>query len=110
MISIPDLTEKPLKPDFFMEKAKNVQSWLAMQHFESNWKTRDGLFIYAQGWRPEHEPKAFICLVHGLGEHSDRYEQLACYLTRAGYAVSAFDMRSTTNLQGKMSYIIWMTG
>jgi alpha-beta hydrolase superfamily lysophospholipase len=64
-----------------------------MEHYESNWQSFDGLKLYTQGWKPESEAKAVICLVHGLGEHSERYEHVAQYLTDNGYAVLSFDLR-----------------
>ena len=40
---------------------------------EWNWITKDSLQIYSKEWSPEIQPKAIICLVHGLGEHVGRY-------------------------------------
>lgn len=64
-----------------------------MKHFESAWNTQDNLSLFVQGWEPEQEPKAVICLVHGLGEHSGRYTHVAETFTDAGYAVLSFDLR-----------------
>ncbi|MBN2547876.1 MAG: lysophospholipase [Anaerolineales bacterium] len=64
-----------------------------MKHFESTWNTQDNLSLFVQGWEPEPEPKAVICLVHGLGEHSGRYAHVAETYTEAGYAVLSFDLR-----------------
>lgn len=64
-----------------------------MRTFETEWSAEDGLPLFARGWEPESEPKAVICLVHGLGEHSGRYHHLAAALTEAGYAVLAYDLR-----------------
>ena len=45
-----------------------------MIHQEVKWKSRDGLDIFGQVWEPQViQPKAVVCLVHGLGEHSSRY-------------------------------------
>ncbi len=43
-----------------------------MKTFEWKWKSFDGLDMFAQGWAPEKDPKAVVCLVHGLGEHIGR--------------------------------------
>ena len=72
-----------------------------MQYFETGWNTDDGLRIYAQGWEPGVEPRAVVCLVHGLGEHSGRYGHVAAFITHAGYALFAFDMRGHGKSQGK---------
>jgi acylglycerol lipase len=75
-----------------------------MQHFEFEWQTEDGLQLYAQGWQPQTEPKAVICLVHGLGEHSGRYAHLAAFLNQAGYALLAFDLRGHGKSKGQRGH------
>ena len=65
-----------------------------MKHFETQWTTHDGLEIFAQGWEPDtKEPKAVICLVHGLGEHSSRYAHVAEAFGKDGYAMFTSDTR-----------------
>lgn len=64
-----------------------------MIHNESSWKSQDGIGFYAQEWRPETAPKGVVALVHGLGEHSGRYQHVAERLTAAGYVLSGFDLR-----------------
>ena len=65
-----------------------------MKHFETKWKTQDNLDIFAQGWEPDtRETKAVICLVHGLGEHTSRYEHVAEAFSKDGYAMYGFDLR-----------------
>ena len=64
-----------------------------MQHLEDQWTSADGLPLYAQRWAPEGEPKAVVCLIHGLGDHSGRYRHVAEALVRADYALLTFDLR-----------------
>ena len=64
-----------------------------MQHIEFTQQTPDGVQFYFQGWQPETPPKAVVCLVHGLGEHSGRYAHVAAALNDAGYALLGFDLR-----------------
>jgi len=64
-----------------------------MLHNENRWKTRDGIDVFAQDWRPDGAPKAAVVLVHGLGEHSARYQHVAKYFTQARYALSTMDLR-----------------
>ena len=60
---------------------------------------REGRGLGAQGvelrWRvwDAPNPKASLLLVHGLGEHSGRYEAFAKALSQAGTSVFAFDLR-----------------
>ena len=64
-----------------------------MKHVEYSWTTFDDIKIFAQSWRQDAVPKAVIALVHGLGEHSDRYTWLVKKLPEAGYALNAYDLR-----------------
>jgi acylglycerol lipase len=64
-----------------------------MKTFEWEWQSLDGLTMAARGWAPDSEPKAIVCLVHGLGEHVGRYEHVGVTFTTAGYALLGFDLR-----------------
>lgn len=55
-------------------------------------KDAHGVDITFFEW-PVANPRAVIQLVHGLGEHARRYDELAAALNRAGYAVYASDHR-----------------
>ena len=50
-----------------------------------------GQSVYHQYWTPEQTPRAILLVVHGAGEHSDRYAHLAEYFCEAGYVVAALD-------------------
>ena len=43
-------------------------------------------------WVPEGEPKAVVVLVHGIAEHSGRYERTGDLLADAGFHVRSFDL------------------
>ncbi len=43
-------------------------------------------------WEPTDQSRAHIVLVHGLAEHSGRYEQTAQLLAKAGFTVTAPDL------------------
>jgi acylglycerol lipase len=58
---------------------------------ESN--TNEDITFYMQGWEPEGKPKAVVCLVHGIGEHTGRYAHVGKAFNDAGYALFGFDMR-----------------
>jgi alpha-beta hydrolase superfamily lysophospholipase len=64
----------------------------------------DGLRLHGRNWFPEGEPRAVVCLVHGLGEHSGRYDEVAETLCRSGYAVSAIDLRGHGKSEGRRGH------
>lgn len=75
-----------------------------MKHNDFILKTFDGLALYAQSWHPEEKARAVIGLVHGLGEHSGRYADLADRLTKAGYIIVAFDLRGHGRSEGQRGH------
>ncbi|MGD8604661.1 MAG: lysophospholipase [Anaerolineales bacterium] len=60
----------------------------------------DGLALYTKTWQPAGTPKANFIIVHGLGEHSGRYEHMASKLVEAGIAVHAADLRGHGQSEG----------
>ena len=75
-----------------------------MLHTLHHWNSDDGLCFYAQCWQPDTRPKAVVCLVHGLGEHSGRYAQLGAFLSHHGYALFAFDLRGHGQTEGQRGH------
>jgi len=71
-----------------------------MKHTEFKLNTFDGLSLFGQNWQPENHPKAVICLVHGIGEHSGRYVHVADRLTETGYVIFTFDLRGHGKSEG----------
>jgi alpha-beta hydrolase superfamily lysophospholipase len=65
--------------------------------------TPDGKKLYLRQW-PSEKTKAIVALVHGLGEHSGRYEHVARYLNENGYALAAFDQRGHGHSGGKRGH------
>jgi alpha-beta hydrolase superfamily lysophospholipase len=51
-----------------------------------------GHSIFACEWKPEKPTKGVIALVHGLGEHSGRYENMADFYTKNGFVLITFDL------------------
>lgn len=62
-----------------------------MRSFE--WKSIDGCMIAGFHEEPACEVKAVTCLVHGLGEHAGRYQDVTGILTGAGIALFSLDLR-----------------
>ncbi len=61
--------------------------------------------LHVKQWLPEGTPKAVVVIVHGLAEHSGRYEHVAAFLNAGGYAVVGFDLRGHGRSEGKRIYI-----
>lgn len=58
--------------------------------FSSN----DGLSLFGRAWiSPSKNPKGIVHLVHGLGEHSGRYDHVGKALSDNGYHLAGFDLR-----------------
>lgn len=55
----------------------------------------DSLELHCRRWPAagREQPRACLVLVHGLGEHSGRYDALARHLVSCGFQVYAFDTR-----------------
>lgn len=65
-----------------------------MRHDETTYKTDNNAAIYEQQWLPDGEPRAVVCLVHGHGEHSGRYNNVIDVLVdQQDLAVLSFDLR-----------------
>jgi acylglycerol lipase len=64
-----------------------------MKTFETRWEDQSRTTFFMQGWEPEGAPKAFLALVHGLGEHTTRYAHVGKVMSDAGYAIVGFDLR-----------------
>lgn len=65
--------------------------------------SQDGLRLYYRHWDCE-APKKILCIVHGLGEHSGRYAEVATYLSSRGITVFAIDLRGHGLSQGKRGH------
>ena len=77
-----------------------------MKHFETSWKARDGLDIFAEGWEPTVLiPKAVVCLVHGLGEHVSRYAHVAEAFGKEGFILFGADLRGHGRSGGPRGHI-----
>jgi alpha-beta hydrolase superfamily lysophospholipase len=66
-----------------------------------------GLPLYYQAWQPTEtrHPRAVLINLHGLGDHSGLYPNLAGYFPPRGVAVYAFDMRGNGRSPGQRAYV-----
>lgn len=75
-----------------------------MSPIEWTWNDADRIPIFTRLWTLE-QPRGVIVLVHGMGEHSLRYEHVAGFLNNKGLAVMAFDLRGHGRSGGKRGHI-----
>lgn len=68
---------------------------------------RDGTAILVRSWAPPEgvTPWASVLLVHGLAEHSGRYEHVGAWLSRAGLEVHSFDLRGFGASAGRRAWV-----
>lgn len=65
-----------------------------MKPVNYSFASEDGLSLFARAWvSPLSNPKGIVYLVHGLGEHSGRYDHVGKALAEAGYHLAGFDLR-----------------
>jgi alpha-beta hydrolase superfamily lysophospholipase len=75
-----------------------------MIHKTFHWNSKDNKTLFAQYWKPDHESGKTILLVHGLGEHSGRYERWASLFVDQGFNFLTFDLRGHGKSGGKRVY------
>jgi len=72
---------------------------------ESKTSTKNDINFYVQGWEPEGKPKAVVCFLHGLGDHTGRFEHVGKVLKEAGYALFGFDLRGHGQTGGPRGHL-----
>jgi alpha-beta hydrolase superfamily lysophospholipase len=71
---------------------------------EATLHTPDGFSLYAWLRRPPGVPRGVIAHVHGMGEHSRRYDHLSAYWAAHGYGSAGFDLRGHGRSQGQRGH------
>jgi alpha-beta hydrolase superfamily lysophospholipase len=64
------------------------------------WQGTRDFWLFARAWRAT-DPTAVVILVHGLRDHSARYEAFATSLAQHGFAVYAYDHRGHGRSDGQ---------
>jgi alpha-beta hydrolase superfamily lysophospholipase len=64
-----------------------------MQNPLESLSTADGLRLHLRRWPAGATARGTVLIVHGLGEHIERYAQVAADLNRAGWHVLGYDQR-----------------
>lgn len=75
-----------------------------MIHKTYRWKTKDKKTLFAQCWKPDKESKKTILMIHGLGEHSGRYDRWAGMFVEEGFNFLSFDLRGHGRSSGQRAY------
>jgi alpha-beta hydrolase superfamily lysophospholipase len=60
----------------------------------------DGQQLFVRDW-PHPQARDAVLIVHGLGEHSGRYQRLASWFHFRGYTVRAYDQRGHGRTEGR---------
>ena len=71
----------------------------------SKWPAADGTPLHVREWVAAGEPWADLLIVHGIGEHSGRYERTGRLLAAPGIHVQAFDLRGHGLSGGRRVYV-----
>jgi acylglycerol lipase len=66
--------------------------------------SRTGLRVYHRVWEPVSSPVAVVYLLHGIGEHSNRYEKVAHAFSNANIRVVAIDHQGHGQSEGDRCY------
>jgi acylglycerol lipase len=78
---------------------------VATTHSEGYFEGFDGTRLYEQSWLPASPARGFLILVHGLKDHSSRYDAVARQLNEAGFGVCAFDLRGHGKSDGRKVFV-----
>jgi alpha-beta hydrolase superfamily lysophospholipase len=76
-----------------------------MEQSAGNFDGINGCKLYYKTWLPEEHPKAALVIVHGAGEHIDRYHNVVSALLESGYALVGYDQRGHGRSEGLRGHI-----
>lgn len=65
--------------------------------------TRDGLTLHSKKWTVEN-PIACICIIHGFGEHLERYNHVAEFFNSISLNVYSYDLRGHGKSTGRRGH------
>lgn len=75
------------------------------KHQTGNFSGVGGFSLFYQSWHPQGSPRAIVPIVHGLGVHSNIFDNMIEFLVNRDYAVYAFDLRGHGRSPGQRGYI-----
>jgi len=77
-----------------------------MKHIEGNFTGVRNIKIFHQAWLPEGNVNAVLFIVHGLGEHSGRYQNVVNHFVPLGYAIYALDHLGHGKSEGEREMVV----
>jgi acylglycerol lipase len=78
----------------------------SLEHKEGRFSGAGNLSLYYQAWLPNGRPlRAVLVSLHGLGDHSGLYPNLAAHFPASRIALYAYDMRGNGRSPGQRAYI-----
>ena len=83
-------------------------SGIRLRRTESRFRGHGNVSLFCRSWSPE-TPRRTIVVVHGMGEHSGRYEAFAAWFAAAGAAVYSFDLRGHGRSAGPRGHVNSLT-
>lgn len=76
-----------------------------MKKNTENITAKDGKKLKFYSWLPDQKIYAAIGIIHGLGEHSNRYNDFAKYFCDKGFGIYSIDLRGHGLSEGKRGHI-----
>jgi alpha-beta hydrolase superfamily lysophospholipase len=78
----------------------------SVRHLEGRFTASAGTRLFYQAWIPDlGRPRAVLVNLHGLGDHSNLYPNLASRVPAAGIPLYAYDMRGNGRSPGQRAYL-----
>lgn len=72
----------------------------------AGWRERPGgVRLRTRGWEPSGERRGGLLLVHGIAEHSGRYDHVGSFFAARGWEVAAYDHRGHGESSGRRMYL-----
>ena len=72
---------------------------------EGRIETTDGLALLTRTWEPSRPSRGQVVVVHGLKDHSQRYDRLARQMAETGLTAHAFDLRGHGGSGGPRAHV-----
>lgn len=77
----------------------------SIQHEKGHFIGAGGLHLFFQSWKPAGaDKKPILVFVHGMAEHSDRYQNPVSYFNDRDFGIYAMDLRGHGNSSGRRVY------